>query len=322
MIMRLTTRFLLMLGMGFFGGMFSLRADAVPLDTDALATLAVQDHGRKKPFTTFARETLLTMSGASALPIQNADGTETKLSPEEVMLDLWLKPEGWDEKPVIMLNFLELKKKFGLPEDQKRFSFKELVSQPALLQILDETQKLRQVGKADDLTPLQKEAEHLGERLKLFQDCVNGEKQRVIPNATSIDGPWTPLNLTEMEANPNVDAKGKSASLDVCEITWPDVYRQGDMTKFNALTPKIVESLRALAPQFYPSAASLQFEHHYMTLHPFRWAWIIYLFAIILLLLTALWATTIGYRLTWALALLGLGFEVYGLFCRIIISRR
>ncbi len=47
-----------------------LHADTVPLDTNALATLAVQDHGRKKPFTTFAQEMLLTMSGTSALPYQ------------------------------------------------------------------------------------------------------------------------------------------------------------------------------------------------------------------------------------------------------------
>ena len=32
-----------------------VRADNVPIDTNALATLAVQDHGRKKPFTTFAQ---------------------------------------------------------------------------------------------------------------------------------------------------------------------------------------------------------------------------------------------------------------------------
>ena len=54
----------------------------------------------------------------------------------------------------------------------------------------------------------------------------------------------------------------------------------------------------------------------------FRWAWIIYLCALLTLLLTALWAKIIGYRLTWALVLVGLGFEVYGLACRIIISGR
>jgi hypothetical protein len=33
----------------------------LPIDNNALATLAVQDHGRKKPFTTFAHEMLLSI---------------------------------------------------------------------------------------------------------------------------------------------------------------------------------------------------------------------------------------------------------------------
>src|ERR1700683_2700630 len=136
--MSLISRVCLIIGALFLTNTPALRADPVPLDTDALATLAVQDHGRKKPFTTFARETLLTMSGTSALPYKNDDGTKVKLSPEEVVLDLWFKPEGWDDKPVIMLNFLELKKQFGLPEDQKLFSFNQLIKQPALMQLLDD----------------------------------------------------------------------------------------------------------------------------------------------------------------------------------------
>jgi hypothetical protein len=171
-MMRLITKILTTMVLS----MTVLRAEPVALDTDALATLAVQDHGRKKPFTTFAQETLLTMSGTSALPFKNDDGTEIKLSPEEVVLDLWLKPEGWDDKPVIMLNFLALKKQFGLPEDQKLFSFNELIKQPSLGQLLDDAQKLRQAGKGDNLIAIQKEAEHLGERLRMFQDLVNGQK--------------------------------------------------------------------------------------------------------------------------------------------------
>jgi len=303
-----------------------LRAEPVALDTDALATLAVQDHGRKKPFTTFAQETLLTVSGTSALPFKNADGTEVKLSPEEVMLDLWFKSEGWLDRPVIMLNFLELKKKFGLPEDRKLFSFKELIGQPVLGELLDETQKLRQAGDSDKLTSLQKEAEHLGERLRLFQDIVIGDRPMIAPNADMAEGPWSVIQRVApvdvwaeggfKMSNPNTDRAGKTF------MAWWDAYNKGDIAAFNTLTPQVVESLRALAPQFYPSAATLQFEHHYMTLHPFRWAWIIYLCALLTLLLTALWAKIIGYRLTWALVLVGLGFEVYGLACRIIISGR
>jgi ABC-type transport system involved in cytochrome c biogenesis permease subunit len=308
----------------------ALRAEPVALDTDALATLAVQDHGRKKPFTTFAQETLLTMSGTSALPFKNADGTEVKLSPEEVMLDLWFKPEGWDERPVIMLNFLELKKKFGLPEDRKLFSFKELIGQPVLMELLDQTQKLRQAGESDKLTSLQKEAEHLGERLRMFQDCVNGQKQMIVPNAERMDGPWLPIQDLTANVNPWPRSHPELPFRDSREageagklfVAWAAEYRAGAMAGFNKWTPQVVESLRALAPQFYPTAATLRFEHTYMTLHPFRWAWIFYLCALLILLLTSLWAKTAGYRLTWALVLAGLGFEVYGLACRVIISGR
>jgi ABC-type transport system involved in cytochrome c biogenesis permease subunit len=310
-----------------------------PIDTDALATLAVQDHGRKKPFTTFAQETLLSMSGTSALPVENPGGSKVNLSPEQVMLDLWFTPEGWDDRPIIMLNFLALKKEFGLQADQKLFSFNQLIKQPALMNLLDEAQKLRQAGKGDDVTAIEKEAEHLGERLRMFQDVVNGDKQTIVPNQKSRDGAWMPSQslgaeeVSKMLSNRQALFDDRTSG-DVRVIfdsytqtadklkTWANAYSTGDIAQFNALTPQVVESLRALAPQFYPSASSLQFEHHYMTLHPFRWAWIFYLLALLTLVLTALWGTTIGYRVTWILALAGLGFEAYGFACRIIISGR
>ena len=316
-------------------GTFALRAESIPLDTDALATLAVQDHGRKKPFTTFAREMLLTMSGVSALPVDDSGAGARKLSPEEVMLDLWFKPEGWDERPVIMVTFRELKQKLALPleTDKKLFSYKELISQPALPELLDEAEKLRQAGHADNLSNLQKEAEHLGERLKLFQDLINGQRQTIVPNPSLAEGRWLPAqNLGSLGVRiwPPVDvdapyynsADATAQNAGGQFTAWYQAYRSDDMARFNALTSQLVQALTALSPRFYPSAASLRFEHHYMTLHPFRWAWIIYLVALITLLLTAIWAKTSGYRLTWALVLLGLGFEVYGLACRVIISGR
>jgi len=101
--------------------------------------------------------------------------------------------------------------------------------------------------------------------------------------------------------------------------SWAAAYAGGDIDSFNAQTPKIVESLRALAPQFYPSATSLQFEHQYMVSNPF-FGLVIYFIALIVLLFTALWMKQTGYIATWALVLVGLGFEIYGFACRIIIS--
>lgn len=328
--MRVKIKFLMVILL--LAGVAGLRADPVPIDTNALATLAVQDHGRKKPFTTFAHEMLLTLSGKAALPVENGEA----LSPEEVILDLWLKPEGWDDKPVIMLNFLELKKQLGLPEDRKLFSFNELINKQALLDILDEAQKLQQAGAGDKLTPLQKEAEHLGDRLRLFQDLVSGDKETMVPNPRQMDGRWIPIqellveNVRPAERSaPTGDAAPYYASDSKPAMNawqtfsgWSDDYKKGDLLSFNSSTPRVVESLRALALQFYPSAASLQFEHNYMTLEPFLWAWIIYLVALIVLLMTALWMKDVGYKITWGLVLLGLGFEIWGFVCRIIISGR
>jgi ABC-type transport system involved in cytochrome c biogenesis permease subunit len=243
------------------------------------------------------------------------------------VLDLWFKPEGWDDRPLIMLSFLELKRKLSLAEDQKLFSYNQLINQQALLDLLNESQKLRQTGKGDDLTALQKEAEHLGERLQLFQDLVGGQKQKIAPNSTANNAPWFAIQDVSQEAKkiwqPTMpDALYVRTPLDDQFNAWSSDYAKDDISGFNAFTPQIVISLRALAPQFYPSASSLQFEHQYMVVEPFLWAWVIYFVALLVLLLTGLWMKRMGYIATWTLVLLGLGFEIYGFACRIIISGR
>ncbi len=314
-------------------GVCWLRADSVPLDTGALATLAVQDHGRKKPFTTFAHEMLLSLSGQASLTVDHPDGSKTRLSPEEVILDLWFKPEGWDEKPLIMINFLELKQKLGVPEDRKLFSFNELMKQPPLMDMLEEAQKERQAGKADTMPAFLKEAEALGQRMQLFKDLVEGTKEAIVPNTFAAEKQWTaPITVSmgdyiqyaiasagkeTTSSNPSADAEA-GREFDV----WYHDYHDGDIAKFNAQTPAVVEALRAIAPQFYPSASSLRFEHTYMVVDPFLWAWIIYFGALLVLLLTAIWGRQAGYLAGWALVIVGLGFEVYGFAARIIISGR
>ncbi|HEX4140556.1 MAG TPA: cytochrome c biogenesis protein CcsA [Candidatus Methylacidiphilales bacterium] len=315
----------------------SLRADNVPLDTNALATLAVQDHGRKKPFTTFAHEMLLSLSGHATYALDNADGTKTTLSPEQVVLDLWFKPDGWDDRPLIMINFLELKQKLGVDETQKLFSFNELIKKQALMDLLDEAQRQRQAGKGDTLPAYLKEAEQLGQRMQLFKDLVEGTKETIVPDQKLENGHWLPIqglstddvtaitnDPSRLEDDNNVGGWGPNQYEKTRGAikAWADAYANDDITKFNTQTPVVVDALRAIARQFYPGASSLQFEHTYMVVDPFMWAWIIYFCALLVLLLTAIWARSVGYLVGWALVALGLGFEVYGFACRIIISGR
>jgi ABC-type transport system involved in cytochrome c biogenesis permease subunit len=302
-------------------------ADGTPaLDSDTLATLSVQDHGRKKPFTTFAQETLLAMAGVSSLPADTTDAAHPQpaLSSEEVMLDLWLDPQGWDQRPMILVTFGELKKKLGLPldSDQKRFTYDALIHKPEFSALLDEAQKVRQAGDPDKLTSLEKEAEHLGERLRLFQDCVNGARETIVPHPSDPNGRWLPiqnLGTVENAAWPPVET---SSTYYISSDARATAAGQTFTAWSSELTPQLVSALAALSPAIYPSAGSLQFEHTYMQVHPFRKAWIVYLLALLVLLGTAIWKRSAGYRLAWLLVIGGLALEAYGFFCRVVISGR
>jgi len=329
--------------LAILAGLLPLRADgdagAASLDTNTLATLAVQDHGRKKPFTTFAQESLLSMAGVGSLPAETAASSTSDSAPapsaEAVMLDLWLKPQGWDKRPLILVTFGQLKQKLGLPldSDRKRFTYDELINNAAFNALLDEATKIRQAGDPDKLTSVEKEAEHLGERLRLFQDCVNGGRETIVPHPSDPNGAWLPIqNLGMVEGAPwppvdtttnyYINSDSRALAAGKAFAAWSEAWRNGDIAQFNKLTPDLVTALTTLSPVVYPSAGSLKFEHAYMQLHPFRKAWIVYLCGLLVLLMTAIWQRTLGYRLTWLLVLTGLAFEVYGFFCRIVISGR
>ncbi len=311
------------------------RGDTTAIDTGALATLAVQDHGRKKPFTTFASEMLLEMAGTNSLPQSAGAGHSLPaMDANTVVLDLWLKPEGWDRKPLILVTFADLKKQLGLAFDsgQKLFTYDELIHNDAFNQLLQSATKVRQVDETK-LTATQKEAEHLGERLRLFQDLVNGEREAIVPHPREANGRWLPIqNLGTADAAPwppvEVAESYYIASDERAQAAgnafgkWASAWRSGDIAQFNAVTPQLVSALASLSPTVYPAADALKFEHAYMQLHPFRKAWIIYLLALLVLLMTAIWQRNAGYRLAWLLVLGGLGLEAYGFFCRIVISGR
>ena len=87
----------------FLALLFALQA-ACAVDLSPLEQITVQQGGRKKPFLVFAEESLLSLSGRTALKI---DGR--KLSAMEVVTMLWLNPQGWDDKPILLVNHKPLK---------------------------------------------------------------------------------------------------------------------------------------------------------------------------------------------------------------------
>ncbi len=72
---------------------------ACAVDLSPLEQIAVQEGGRKKPFLVFAEESLLALTGKSALEID-----DRKMHAMDLITSLWVTPDGWDTKAIILVN--------------------------------------------------------------------------------------------------------------------------------------------------------------------------------------------------------------------------
>ena len=110
---------------------------ACAVDLSPLEQIAVQEGGRKKPFLVFAEESLLALTGKSALEID-----DRKMHAMDLITSLWLTPDGWDTKAIILVNNKSLKGAIGLDTSRKLFSHQELTSNRQLVALLSEAPSL------------------------------------------------------------------------------------------------------------------------------------------------------------------------------------
>jgi ABC-type transport system involved in cytochrome c biogenesis permease subunit len=271
---------------------------ACAMDLSPLDPIPVQEGGRKKPFLVFAEESLLGLSGKTSLTI---DGS--KMGAREVIAALWLAPQGWDQKPIILVNHKPLKEATGLDTSRKLFSYKELTSNRELVKLLNEAQALRARPGNQRLSGLPKEAAEVGLRIAEFESLVSGSAFRFVANPRAADAQWMPVSGT---------------SDDVRSLR--EAFVAGD----NAAFVREAEALRAkwsaIEPGFQPPAWKIDLETLYQKAHPFSWAWMCYAAAGIVLLVSRLGAA--GYAAAWVLAGCGFVLQISGFAARIAIAGR
>lgn len=290
-----------------------LAADIVPDDAQ-LAQLAVQDRGRKKPFTTLVQESLLTLTGKS-------DYQPTEVSPKQnaatVLIGLWLQPEQWERKPLVLVSYQPLAVEvMGLPAKQKLFSYREVADSVPLRTLLTDIQRQRMREPNKELTPLQKQAQQLAERMRLYESWAHGQIA-IVPHPAKPEGVWLPIQDIGNYYN---DASGAAAQN--AFVTAREAWLKKDTAAFNAALGKLSKQLSALSPGIYPTPEELSFERFYQHFHPFRWAWIAYALAAIVLGVTSGWLEKPGYKLGWILILIGFGLQIFGFYSRIAIAGR
>jgi ABC-type transport system involved in cytochrome c biogenesis permease subunit len=271
---------------------------ACAVDLTPLEQITVQEGGRKKPFLVFAEESLLGLSGKTALII---DGR--KMSATEVITTLWLNPQDWDSKPVLLVNHKPLKEASGLETSRKLFSYRELASNRELVKLLNEVQALRARPGNQRLAGLPKEAAEVGLRIAEFESLVNGSAFRFVANPRAADAQW-------------LSVPGVSDALNPLRAA----FEANDTAAFAKEAKALRTQWSGIEPQFQPPAWKIQLETLYQKAHPFRWAWMCYAAAGIVLLLSNLGRA--GYATAWVLAGAGFFLQMGGFAARVTIAGR
>lgn len=265
------------------------------MDLSPLEKIPVQEQGRKKPYLVFAQESLLAMSGKAKVTVD-----DRKMSAMELITTLWLNPQGWHAKPIILVNHKPLKDALKLDAARKLFSYDELAANEKLRELLGEAQTLRARPGNNRLTGLPKEASDVGLRLAEFEALSNGSAFRFVANPGGANEQWAP-------------APGASLA------PLRAAFLANDDAAFAKAAGSFSQAMAAIQPQFQPAAGKIEIETLYQKAHPFGWAWKFYLAGGLVLLL---WSGRGGYITGWVLASIGLAFQIAGFVARTIISGR
>ena len=289
-----------------------LAADTASLDYKHFGLLAIQDGGRRKPIDTFARETLIRLTGRSTY----TDKAGRKWTPTDFILSGLLETHDWRNEPMVLVSFGKLKEQLGLDKTQRRFTFAQLTALPELNRLANEAHALRKAEKP--LDRLQQEVMSVSERLALFANVINGSAFLIMPAPKSETDPWVlPPEYSQYYSDEQF------APIQIQLQTVATSYTSGDGFNFSRASNQLRDSLRNLSPRIYPPERQLRLEYFYNHFDGFYRAIWFYGLAFLVLLVAHLRRTGTALRnIGVAIAILGLAFHATGIVLRCLIAGR
>src|SRR4029077_8801392 len=159
-------------------------ANSRQLDSKEWGFLAIQDGGRRKPMDTFARETLIRVTGRSTY----IDKTGRTWRPNDFVLSALIETHDWKNEPMVLISSGQLVEQLGLDKTQRRFSFAQLTGAAELQRLVTEAEALKRAEKP--LTRVQQEALSVSDRLTLLARVMDGRALLIVPAPANETDPW------------------------------------------------------------------------------------------------------------------------------------
>ena len=288
-------------------------ADSSSLDFKQWGLLAIQDGGRRKPVDTFARETLIKITGRSTY----TSGAKTWQA-TDFILSMLLDTHDWKKEPMILVSLGDLRRRLGLPEQQRQFSFTQLTALPELNALANQAHALRKAEKP--LDRVQNEVMSVTERLSLFARVMDGSAFLLAPAREKTTDPWIVPPAFAQYYN-----EQQFVPVQTQLQTMANAYVKGDSFAFSRAANQLRDNLRQLSPKIYPDESQLRLEYFYNNWDGFyRAAWC---YGVALLLLGIAYARSrdrgsILSKIGVSLAVVGLLFHASGIVMRCLIAGR
>lgn len=295
--------------------------------------LPVQDSGRIKPFDTFAKETLELVYGKKSYrPAEGAAAVEAHW----VVLTWMLSPESWVNRPLFEVRHHEVLDKLGLSHDKKYFTGDEIFRSENFANLMQELQNKRE--SKEKLTPYFQAIQRIENQFFVFREMASGKLLKVFP--VPAQDSWLSVADLPPEAQPlfldiskniatylglKTEAAGGAAAAQTAEAAGPVEER------LQAAAAQLDQSVRAFEelagqsdPARYAQTGKARTEVIYNDLHPFRWAYVAYLVASLILLM--IWvrggSSPVPVRAAWGFVLAGFLIHTLGFAFRIYLAER
>lgn len=224
------------------------------LDFATISAVAVQSHGRVAPLDTVARRAVADVTGRERFAGRSA---------VEVVLSWTFLPQEWPDLAAIKVEHEPLKLACGLDPERRRFSLRELSACQPLNRLLEAANTADSIGRAP--TALQRQAIEIANRMGTMQSFLYGQALTLVPS-NEANAAWTTVANAPATASTSQIRRG-----------WAELgsaYVARDPARFSGASRDLSDRLRGLGGPNYPSSRATNLETTYNAAHPFRWAWV------------------------------------------------
>lgn len=275
---------------------------------DALNYIQVQDGGRIKPYDSFAREMLEIVYGKTKYEGRVAT---------EIVMTWMLSPQAWQDKKIFEVRNHQVLEAMKLPKDQRWFAGEELFGGERFTLLRQELQAKRE--SKEKLDPYFQALQRLENQFVVFQEVAAGRMMKLIPPKEG--DAW--IAVADLEPA----QQEKFMEITKAFVSHIGAVAKGESTEATAVElDKAVHAFEDMArannPALYDHSAKMKAEVHYNSFHPFRWAYVCYFIAFLILLLVWTLSKESLMKPAWVLIILGFVLHTYGFGLRMYIMER